>query len=81
LSARVAARSLRCLQGGDEPIRQRCSGRLEERTLHLADHGFPGEHVPLDGIAVADTVAGPGEALGAGVCGGPAVGRHHPELA
>ena len=60
---------------------ERHPGRVDERRLHRDDDVLRGEDVPLDGVAPTGAVAGPVEALGAGVGRGLAGGGDDAELA
>ena len=67
LPARVAALLLPRLERGDQAVRERHPGCVDERGLHRGDDVLGGEDVPLDRVARPGAVAGPGETLGTGV--------------
>src|SRR6185295_15540675 len=78
--ALVPARGLPRIERGQEPCRE-LALRGEERPLHVRDHRFAREDVPLDGIAPSGAMAGPRGAVLPGVGGAPALDVHDADLA
>ena len=80
LAALVAAHRLTGLERQDHALGQFLGRSRAEGALHFGQYVGPGQHVALNGIAVAEEVTAPGRTVGAGEAGRAAGGVHQADL-